>query len=46
LIFKDLEASYNPLTNEAFFNLRLKDTTQNSLHVLLQKVDEAVAATN
>jgi hypothetical protein len=46
LIFKDLEASYNPTTNEAFFDLRLKDTTQNSLHVLLRKVDEAVAATN
>ena len=46
LIFKDLIASYNPSINKASFELRLKDTTQNSLHVLLQKVDEAVAATN
>jgi hypothetical protein len=46
LIFKDLKASYNPSINKASFELRLKDTTQNSLHVLLQKVDEAVAATN
>jgi hypothetical protein len=46
LIFKDLKASYDPSINKASFELRLKDTTQNSLHVLLQKVDEAVAATN
>lgn len=46
LIFKDLKASYNSSSNKASFELRLKDTTQNSLHVLLQKVDEAVAATN
>ncbi|MBB3188334.1 DUF4836 family protein [Microbacter margulisiae] len=45
-IFKDLQVSYNPSTNRASCELRLKDTTQNSLHVILQKANEAIGSTN
>jgi hypothetical protein len=44
LFLKDLQGTYDPNTAQGKVVLRLKDSSKNSLAVILQKADELVAA--